>query len=399
MKFVVKLKMALLAAALLLTGCHDDLVSKETTVTLKTVDIPAKYPWIASKNTTRINSDDLVEAAVIVSQTVWMATNDNNRPGGIVLVSPEDWRTALVSANLIHFPNNGPVLFVDKEYIPKLTLQEMKRLKPAGVEANQGVQVILVGNISERVETQVKKLGLKADRIRGDNPASLAQAIDAYYAKVAGELPSSVLIGSMDDLAFTAPAVNWIAHMPEPLLFVTKTGIPKETEEALRARRGNAHIYILGPESVISEAVAKQLQLFGHITRIEGKDPYENAVAFTTFKDSETGFGWGINTPGHNFSFVGGDSIELAIAAAPLAHLGKHAALLVTAKDQFPDSVRTYLNAVQPKYKESPAEGPYNHAWIIGSASALPVSAQAEIDELLEIQQLSGEGHGGHGHH
>jgi putative cell wall-binding protein len=353
--------------------------------------------WVGSKNTTRINTSNPVEAAALISQTLWMATNDENRPGGVVLANAQDWQTTLASADLIHHPNNGPVLFVNKDGIPDVTLNELKRLKPKGVDGNNGVQVVLVGDLDPKVEEQVMALGLKTDKIAGANPAAIAKAIDAYYTKTAGENPPSVIVGSMDSQAYTIPAVNWIAHMPEPLLYVKKDEIPAETVDALKTRGGKANIYILGPESVVSANVQNQLGEYGKVVRIAGNDPYENAVAFASYKDPATGFGWGITTPGHNFSLVSKDSPILALAAAPFSHLGKHAPLLWTDKEKMPESVHRYVMSLQPKYKLSPTEGPYNHAWLTGGEDALSVSAQGEIDTMLEIVSESGEGHGGHG--
>lgn len=354
-------------------------------------------PWVASKNTTRINTDNVAEAAVLVSKTLWMATGEDNRPGGVILVNLDDWQTALASADLIHHPNNGPVLFVNQNDIPEVTLNELKRLKPTGAKMNNGIQVVLVGNFDQRVEDQVKGIGLKTDKITGGNPAAVAKAIDAYYADITGGFPTSVIVGSMDSREYTMPAVNWISHMPEPILYVTKEGIPQETIDALKKRGGKANIYILGPESVVSSNVQKQLAKFGKVARIEGSDPYKNAVAFAKYKDPSTDFGWGITTPGHNFSFVSLDSPDLALAAAPFSHLGKHAPLLWTKKDSMPDSVMSYVMSVQPKYNKSPTEGPYNHAWLTGNKDNLSAAAQGEIDSMLEIVSKTGEGHGGHG--
>lgn len=358
----------------------------------------ANISWIASKNTTRINRDDPFEAAVLVSNTLWMATSDDNRPEGVILVDPKEWQTAVLGSDLVHHPNNGPLLFVNKDGVPEVTLNELKRLKPKGAESNNGVQVILVGNLDQRVEDQVKEIGLKPDRIAGGSPAAVAKAVDAYYANIAKDTPASVIVGSMDSMEYTMPAANWIAHMPEPLLFVKKNEIPQETVDALKTRDGKANIYVLGPESVISAQVEQQLGKYGKVVRISGKDPYDNAVAFAKYKDPSTGFGWGITTPGHNFSFVNKDSAALAIAAAPFSHLGKHAPLLWTDKDQLPGTVMAYVMSVQPKYDKSPTEGPYNHAWLTGSENSLTAAVQGEIDSMMEIVSRSGEDHAGMGH-
>ncbi|GIP52469.1 cell wall-binding repeat-containing protein [Paenibacillus vini] len=355
-------------------------------------------PWIATKNTTRVNSSDPAEAAVLVSRSLWPATAKSNTPGSVVLVDPGNWGIAAASADLVHHPNNGPILFVTKDGLPRVTADELKRLAPTGAESNRGVQAVLVGPVSEAVKVELKQMKLKFDHIQGDEPAAVAEAIDAYYAEAAGELPKSVVVGSLDNPEYTLPAVNWIAHMPEPLLYVTKDAIPAETEKALKKRNGQAHIYLIGPEAAVSKDVESKLENYGKVTRIAGDDVYENAIAFAKFKDPETGFGWGITTPGHNLSFLNKGRPELAIAAAPFSHLGKHAPLIFTDKNKMPGSVMDYVMSIQPKYEDTPAEGPYNHAWLTGNEEDLTYAAQAEIDEMLEIVSAKGEGHGSMGH-
>lgn len=388
--------------ALVLTGCLNNATPESAAANQVTnqnqsnVGTNQNIPWIASKNTTRINTDDLIQQTILVSQTIWMATNVNNKPNGVILVDVSNWQYALAAADLIHHPINGPILFINKENIPDATLNEIKRLQPQGLMSNQGTQAVLVGAFDAKVLEQLNGLNIKTDAITGAHAADIAKNIDEYYAKASGELPQSVVIGSMEQIEYTLPAVNWIAHMPEPLLYASKNEIPKETIEALQKRNSNANIYLLGPENVISTDVETKLAAYGKVIRIAGGTPTENSIAFAKYKDPQTDFGWGITTPGHNFSFVGTKNVDSALAAAPFSHLGKHSPLLITEKDKMPDALMTYIMSVQPKFKTSPTEGPYNHAWIIGSQETITRSAQGEIDNMLEIVSTSGAGHGGH---
>ena len=75
--------------------------------------------------------------------------------------------------------------------------------------------------------------------------------------------------------------------MPEPLLYVTKNEVPQATIEALKERKGKANIYVVGPESIISADVEKKLGEHGTVTRISGKDPVENSIAFAKFRDTK----------------------------------------------------------------------------------------------------------------
>ncbi|CAH1204785.1 hypothetical protein PAECIP111892_02544 [Paenibacillus auburnensis] len=379
-----------------LSGCQAGNKNSNAAANL-TTESAVTEPWIGTKNTTRINTSDPVQAAVLISRTLWTAETDNNRPSSVVLTDVNNWQISAASTDLIHHPSNGPVLFFDKESVPPVTLEELKRLNPLGAEGNENIQIVIVGPVASSVEEQLNNLDMKIDKIEGDEPAAIAEAIDAYYAKAAGELPQAVIVGSMDSPEYTLPAVNWIAHMPEPLLYVKKDEIPAATVEALNKREGKATIYVLGPESVISAKVEDELTAYGTVTRIAGKNPYANAIAFAQYKDTSNDFGWGITTAGHNFSFLTTDSTMLAIAAAPFSHVGKHAPLIFTEKDGLPDSVMEYLMNVQPKFQKSPAEGPYNHAWVTGGKDTISAAAQSEIDDMLEISPASGGNpHAGH---
>lgn len=398
-KMIVVGTVALLAVGLL-AGCqnkNNSSTPSNPSAGSQALSKGGNMPWIGTKNTTRINSSDPIEAAVLASRTLWTSTNDNNRPGSVVLVDSNNWQIAAASADLIHHPSNGPILFVNQDGIPEATMNELRRLNPIGSKSNDGVQVIVVGKVSDKTEEQLQELNYKVDKIEGEQPAAVAQAIDTYYAKVSGSTPESVIIGSMDSPDYTLPAVNWIAHMPEPLLYVKKNEVPKETIEALQTRGGKANIYIIGPESAVSGKVLEELKAYGKVIRISGADPYENAVNFAKFKDPETKFGWGIDSPGHNFSFLPSDSDMLAIAGASFSHLGKHAPLLFTDKDGMPGSVMEYVMSIQPKFEQSPTEGPYNHAWITADEETISDKGQSEIDDMLEIVPASGgDAHSGH---
>lgn len=397
MKRLARLTTVTLLLGTVLTACQADKEAVVSPNAPNSSPAEATLPWIATKNTTRINASDPIQAAVLVSQTLWTAETGSNRPSSVVLTDVDSWQIAAASTDLIHHPSNGPVLFFNSNGVPEATLNELKRLKPLGADSNEGIQIVLVGPVAEEVEEQLKALDMKIDKLEGEDPAAVAQAVDAYYANVSGELPRSVIVGSMDTPEYTLPAVNWIAHMPEPLLYVGKNEIPGATAEALKKRGGQAEIYLLGPVAAVSAQVEEQLGEYGRVTRISGNDPYENAIAFAKFKDTANGFGWGITTPGHNLSFLTADSTMLAIAAAPFSHLGKHAPLIFTEKEGLPDSVMNYAMELQPKFKDSPAEGPYNHAWLTGDTGTITGRAQSEIDDMLEISPASGGNpHSGH---
>lgn len=383
--------------ALVLTACASPEQRQPPSQTAPAQSPAPSAPWIVMKNSARVNTANPFEAAARVSRTIWPATHEGNLPGGFILVDPDDWQTAALMTNFIHFPLNGPVLFVKKDAIPEVTLKEIDRIREASAKSRQKLTVMVAGTLDAKVESSLRAMGLTPEWIQADNPAALARRVDARYAELQGAVPNAVIIGSMDSPEFTLPAVNWIAHMPDPLLFVRRDEVPAETKEALQLRNGQASIYLLGPTTVISPAVEQALAAYGKVTRIAGKDAFEQAVAFASYKDAGTQFGWGLTQPGSNFSFVPVNSPALAVAAAPFSHLGKHAPLLWVEANVVPQSVMHYLQGVQPKFVHTPSEGPFNHGWLTGDETVLSLQVHGLLDEALEIVPgTTKPGHGGH---
>ncbi|PGZ08559.1 ArsR family transcriptional regulator [Bacillus cereus] len=346
------------------------------------------------KNVTRLNTNDPLKMAVLTSQTIWPATHKENQPGAVILVPVSDWQLGIVSADLIHHPNNGPILFIEKEKVPEMTLKEIKRLNPLGTK--DGAQIMVMGDVGAAVLEQLKDYKVK--QIKETDPATFAKDVDKEYADITGSYPNSVIIGSSEEEGrlYTTPAVNWISHMPEPLLYTEKDKVPEATIEALKMRKDEANIYVLGPEKIVSKEVEKELSKYGKVTRISGETPTENSIAFAKFKDEKTKFGWGFTKPGHGLSFVSSITPDLAVAGAPFSHMGKHAPVILLEEGKASQPVYDFLATIQPKFKDDPTIGPYNHGFLLGNTENISFETQGILDERLEIVQESGKGHGGH---
>ncbi len=350
-----------------------------------------------TKNVTRLNSNDAFEISVMTSQMIWPATHTANQPGTIMLAPIENWQLALASLNLVHHPNDGPLLFTDNGVIPDLVLAEIERLHPKGNV--EGTQIMVMGTLNDG---ELDKLGdFEVVVVEEEEAAAFALEIDRLYGELTNNIPSSVIVGSMEEKGkkFTIPAGSWITHMDEPLLYVTENEVPEATVKALEKREGAASIYVVGPESIISNEVLEQLNHFGDVIRISGETPADLAVEFAKYRDYDTNFGWEVVSPGHGLVMVSTEFPELAITAAPFAHLGKHAPMVWLDEGKFTEEMHIYLEQLKPTFENEPTEGPYNHAYLIGGEDLVPFKVQGFIDEMLEIVPASGGGHGDHGAH
>jgi uncharacterized membrane protein YgcG len=191
------------------------------------------------------------------------------------------------------------------------------------------------------------------------------------------------------------PAAAWAAKSGDPVLWVTRDGIPAATRAAITAHE-RPRIYVLGPEAAISDDVVDQLDELGAARRVDGEDPVTNAIEFARFSDGSSG--WNVVDPGHGLVIASTQRPLDAAAAAPLSATGTYGPLLlVTAANALPAPLQDYLLDIQPGYDEDPVRGVYNHGWIIGDETAVSVDVQARIDSLLEIQPVGGAAEGGDG--
>src|SRR5438128_3808957 len=146
---------------------------------------PTLAPQIATKTTTRLYGANPYEEAVSVTQHIWPAAlpenapnennNDPDRPWGVTLVTPDDPLTAITATPLIHFPDDAPILYVNKNGIPAITLNELKRLGDTGISRYHNVDAFLVGSAANSsVERQLTAIGMKYVEVKGGDIPTLA---------------------------------------------------------------------------------------------------------------------------------------------------------------------------------------------------------------------------------
>jgi hypothetical protein len=182
------------------------------------------------------------------------------------------------------------------------------------------------------------------------------------------------------------PAAGWAAKSGNPVLFVHKNSLPAQTVRAIK-RHEQPGIYVLGPSSVISDAVLAKLRKLGDVKRVGGPTAVDNAINFARYSDGD--FGWGVRDPGHGLVFANVDRPADAGAGAALAASGKYGPLLLLdSSEKLAAPLANYLLDIQPGYRFDPVRGVYNHAWLMGDESAISVDLQARIDQLMEIVHI-----------
>jgi hypothetical protein len=338
------------------------------------------FPAGATRNTIRVGGADAVADAAGVASALFPATSSSDRPTAVVLVDSEDWQTAIAAAVLAGPPIGAPLLLSEGDDLPAVSDDTLRRLDPKGSDLSKDAQIIRIGQGVARPD------GFKTAVVQGEDPFERAAAIDRFVSAARGKPSADVVLYSADSPEWALPAASWAARSGDAALPVRRNSIPAPVRRALAGHEG-ANVFLLGPPSVISDAVERELRdrkLAGSVNRIAARTPVENAIAFARYEKGD--FGWGVVVPGYNFAVANLDRPLDVAAAASLATRGVFAPLLLTDDaEELPRPLEAYLLSVQPGYEDDPGQAVYNRAWILGDDKAISVDEQARIDATTEL--------------
>jgi putative cell wall-binding protein len=381
--------LAAVLAAVLLSGCSlkaDDDGGSSTPATpppsgAKSTDKQAAeqlgFPVSATRNTTRVSGSDPTADAAGVASALFPSSALETRPPAVVLVDKDDWQGAVAAAALVAAPLRAPILLTDDGSLPPVTSETLDRLKPKGAQLASGAQAILVGDKPGPPQ------GLKAARIKGGDPYAVAVAVDKFSSVAKGKPSGDVVVASAESPEYSIPAAAWSARSGDSVLFTKKDSVPAATLAALKEHQ-KPNIFLLGPEDAVSKDAEKQLEKYGKVTRIQGPNPVDNAIAFARYKKGS--FGWGAVVPGQNLTIANTSRPSDAAAAAGLAANGIFAPLVLTDKAELPRNLESYLLDIQPGFENGdPSQGVYNHVWILGGANALSPASQDRVDAAAAL--------------
>lgn len=369
---------------------------------------------IFTKNTTRLGGADPADDAAAVARAVYPGLTPATRPQAVALVDERDWPAALAASSLASAPLAAPLLYAEGSTVPEVSEQALRAMRPIGASTLGGAQVIAVGaGVGAPAGFNVKTIaGSTGGAARGGASANAATGTGGDEGEAAaragvavlellqaarGHAPHEVIVVAADaPQALQMPAAGLAAESGAPILFVTRSGVPRATSDALKALNRPA-LYVVAPKTLQSTAYAALARLgaVAHVTGEAGsgegaeqasEDPVENAISVSRF--SRGLFGWGIHEAGHGLVFANVARALDAPAAAPLSAHGDYGPLLLLQRGaSVPAALTRYLSNIEPGYTAAvpPVREVYNHGWLIGDEHAISALAQAEIDTLLEI--------------
>ncbi|MFN8151721.1 MAG: cell wall-binding repeat-containing protein [Solirubrobacterales bacterium] len=366
-------------------GGDDDSAPAPTVVVEGSGQTPAiAFPTFATRNTTRIGGADPTADAAGVALASYPTGGGVDGPNAVVLASVESWQEALAATPLVADPVGAPILLSEPDAVPDITAEAIDGLQPRGLSGAQGAQVVTIGKVAAPPD-------LVSLPIEGVNETAIADQVDSQLTKLTGEEdPGALVVVSSTDAPYAMPAASWAARSGDPILFADGDEVPESTLAVVK-RHPDTPIYVLGPESVISDEALKALgKDGGTVTRVGAEDPVENAITFARFVDGD--FGWNINDPGHGFTIANIDRPLDAAAAAPLAATGGTPGpmLLTDDANKVPDALAGFLMDTQPGFVDDPSRAVFNRIWILGDEAAISVAFQAQVDQLTRLAPVKG---------
>jgi putative cell wall-binding protein len=170
----------------------------------------------------------------------------------------------------------GPVVLVDRNYLPALAITELERLDPQRIVIVGGTSVIsnYVAGLVGRFHT-----GGGMTRVFGADRYGTAAAISNAFSPGL----STVYVAAGDNWPDALAAVPHAARAGAPILLTLPNGLPRATRDALTRLRP-AQVIVLGGTAAVSAGVATALDAYdtgGGVLRLAGADRYATAAAIS----------------------------------------------------------------------------------------------------------------------
>lgn len=358
---------------------------------------PLQQEAFATAYTVRIPGHSPEEQAILLTQTVYPATREDNAVGAIIVTPQIPQLAYLAMHRVTHMPVNAPLLYLDKDNrLSEQTLREMRRLKPDGVLQDGRTQVYTLNVPETEVERIEEILGYAVREFKAPNPLEMAELLDRWQAALKANFPDEVVISAIDNgqsIEHGVGAMGWNAHMGKGFAWVYRDSVPEITKRMLDRRSDECFMYLFGNRDMISDKVAQELGRFGLVRRVAGKDPYATNAVNAGYKDygrnygwwwgwEPRAWGWGIAQAGHNYIIGTPEDILYLIPAAVLGHMGKHGPILLVTRYSVPKATADYLKMVKP-FPTNAQATVLNYSWIIGDTNSVSLKVQQTIDRLM----------------
>ncbi|MCA1061410.1 cell wall-binding repeat-containing protein [Rossellomorea aquimaris] len=262
---------------------------------------------IQFKNTVeRISGDDRYETAIEVSKKGWESADT------VVIARGDKFPDALAGAPLA-YKHDAPILLTQQNSLNSEVQAEIKRLGAKKA-------IILGGEaaVSKYVQYQLKGLGLKTDRISGDDRFETAANI---AAKLDGN-PEKAIVANAYQFADALSVASYAAQNGYPIILSAQDKLSDASQKVLKDIDEKI---VVGGKNAISTDI---FESFEEATRYSGVDRYATSAEIAKHLTPQTNNA--IVATGANFA----DALAGSVLAAK-----EGAEILLVKKDEVPEDI------------------------------------------------------------
>ena len=335
------------------------------TVMAATMVAGSVVPVMAETTNEALIGKNRIETAVKISKDGW------NSAETVILVNDGAIADALTATPLA-FAKNAPILLTSKNGLSAQVKAEIKRLEAKNV-------ILIGGNtvLPASIEKELKELGLKPDRIKGDTREETALAIAKRLDAISDVSEIAVVNGTKglaDAVSVAAAAAE--RHMPI-LLANPKKGLSASEkfikDEAIKAS------YLIGGTTVLPNKMVSSLP---GKKRLEGSNRNDtNAKVIETFYKGKELKNVYVAKDGRGGDSQLIDALAVGVLAAKNASPVLIASKNLNAKQVNVINIKEVSNIVQVGGKGN--EGAFNHLKEIEKEDVYEVETVEELKEAL----------------
>jgi hypothetical protein len=302
-------------------------------------------------------------------------------PTAWFLLPRGDWRETVLAAQFATSPINAALMPINRDYIPTAGVDLLSRIPVQSYPKAKGLEAIVLGKAGTDVFLDLNDRELKATQLKAPSPFELGEQLVPFHGGGSGKYSTNIVVASAEQRDYALPAAAWSAYSGDTLVFVTKDGVPPATARLLaqreKLRLEKPHMYLIGPDAVISPAVAAQLAAYGPVTRVAGPSAAATSVELARYYDPQTLFGWNQKKGPGSVSLVNSRDWGNAIGAWTFAGAGPQAPLLLTdSPGRLPPPVARYVEALG-------RAGQPSQGFVFGDSKSISSAQLNQLDAAL----------------
>ncbi len=306
---------------------------------------------VVSPGVKRISGPNRYSGSVEISKEI---EREGYEIDTVIIASGSSYLDGL-AGTVLAYQETAPILLTESNQLPSVIVDEIKRLGAKNA-------IILGGTatISTTVESSLKGLGLNVERLSGADRYVTSINI---AKKIITPNSNGVIVvsgGNYPDGLLVSP---YAARSGKPILY-TKTDELPSTIKAFLSENPNINEFtIIGGTASVSTAVETELENFGSVYRVSGKDRYEVGIKL----------GYALDYKKSTFVLVSNET-----DGVPAAVLGsiKGAQLFLTKPAELPPSVDSYFSGLGYEHL-------LDNIYIVGGTASVAQSIEDKLNSVV----------------